>query len=114
MSDTAHQQRLTNQLQSSSDKLEELLAHVRDFGPGAFPAELSDEIATTAGELMVVLMEYQSAHRSEELIQEVITHARNLRALLRSDKFRPELLSQAIYTFTREVDQIIRESKLAA
>ena len=114
MNDTFHQQRLTNLLQSSSRKLDELLCQVHPFEQGTISAELLDELAVVTGELMLVLMEYQPAHGSEELVQEVISHAQKLREHLRSGRFRPEQISQAVDSFTQEVETIIRDSKLAA
>lgn len=78
------------------------------------PVELLDEIAATTGELMLVLLDYQSAHKAEELVREVISHAQCLRQSLRSQILRADELTADVSSFNEDVGLIIRDSKLAA
>jgi hypothetical protein len=114
MTDASHSQRLTQLLEHSSAQLDELLRQLKLHEPQSMPVELLDEIAATTGELMLVLLDYQSAHKSEELVREVISHAQGLRRSLRSHQFRTDELSADVSSFNDDVSLIIRDSKLAA
>src|SRR5215203_6834433 len=72
---------LTMSHQLHPDKLARLSAHLEDLffglsfnGPAALLPDLADEIAATAGEVMVEL----AAHRDDELARQVIEDARRL------------------------------------
>lgn len=114
MTDALHSQRLTHLLEHFSEQLDELLRQLRQHDSQDLPVELLDEIAATTGELMLVLLDYQSAHKSAELVREVISHAQGLRYSLRSQKIQTEDLKADVSSFNEDVGLIIRESKLAA
>ncbi len=114
MTEALHSQRLTHLLERSSAQLDELLRQLRLHNSPSMPLELLDEIAVTTGELMLVLLDYQSAHRAEELVQKVISHAQGLRRSLRSQQLQPDELTADVSSFNEDVSLIIRDSKLAA
>jgi 23S rRNA C2498 (ribose-2'-O)-methylase RlmM len=114
MTDALHSQRLTHLLEHSSAKLDELLRQLQLHDQQLMPLELLDEIAVTTGELMLVLLDYQSSHKSEELVQEVISHAQCLRHALRSQQLQTNDLTADVSSFNEDVGLIIRDSKLAA
>lgn len=114
MPDTTYQQRLTHLLEHFSAQLEELLRQVKKDDQQLLPLELLDEIAATTGELMLVLLDYRSAHKSEALVREVISHAEQLRRSLRSAGARPAEVTADLLSFNRDVGLLIRDSKLAA
>lgn len=114
MTDALHSPRLTHLLEHFSAQLDELLRQLQLHHSQAIPVELLDEIAVTTGELMLVLLDYQSAHKSEELVQEVISHAQVLRQALRSSQPQTEELTANVSSFNKDVGLIIRDSKLAA
>jgi hypothetical protein len=115
MPDALYQERLTRSLKHFSARLDDLLLQVRCLEPPLIPSELLDELASTTGELMLVLAEYQFTHRSEELVQDVISNAHSLRELLRSrQETYTEQLAEAVLSFNERVGLIIRQSKHAA
>lgn len=114
MTDATHSQRLTQLLEQSSAQLDELLRQLKLHEPQSMPVELLDEMAATTGELMLVLLDYQSAHKSAELVREVISHAQVLRRSLRSHQVPTAELSAVVSSFNEDVSIIIRDSKLAA
>lgn len=114
MTDALHSQRLTHLLEHFSAQLDELLSQLRLHDSHALPVELLDEIATTTGELMLVLLDYQSAHKSEEMVRQVISHAQGLRQALRSHQTQTDELTANVSSFKDDVSLIIRDSKLAA
>lgn len=114
MTEALHSQRLTHLLEHFSAQLDELLRQLQLHDQKSVPVELLDEIAITTGELMLVLLDYQSAHKSEALVQEVISHAQCLRQSLRSQQPPTNELSADVSSFNVDVGLIIRDSKLAA
>jgi hypothetical protein len=114
MHDTFHQQHFTHLLKQFSGRLEELLLEVRHYEPQLLPVELLDEIATTTGELMLVLKDHLSGPRPSELSDKVASHARHLREDVRSRELPNEQLALAIHNLSEEVSLIIREDKRAA
>jgi hypothetical protein len=114
MKDALHSQRLTHLLEHFSAQLDELLRQLQLHDSPSLPLELLDEIAVTTGELMLVLLDYQSAHKSEELVRAVISHAQCLRQSLRSHQLQADELSADVSSFNEDVGLIIRDSKLAA
>jgi len=114
MHDTFHQQHFTQLLKKFSDRLEDLLLEVRHYEPQLLPVELLDEIATTTGELMLVLKDHLSGPRTSELSDKVASHARHLREDVRSRELPNEQLALAIRNLSEEVSLIIREDKRAA
>lgn len=114
MTDALHSQRLTHLLEHSSAQLDELLRQLRLHDSQSMPLELLDEIAVTTGELMLVLLDYQSVHKAEELVQKVISHAQGLRRSLRSQQLQTDELTANVSSFNEDVSLIIRDSKIAA
>lgn len=72
--------------------------------------EVADEVATTAGEIMLLLAD----HGGDELVRGALDDARRLREAART--LRPERgrLAEAGAALTRDVARIIREEKRAA
>ena len=94
-----------------SNRLEELFAQASECGGrGPLPPDLTDEIAATAGEVMVELAE----HRGDELVRQVIEDARRLREAART--VSPELASVAApgRALVSDMELVIREDKRAA
>jgi hypothetical protein len=114
MHDTFHQQHFTHLLKQFSERLDELLLEVKHYEPQLLPVELLDEIATTTGELMLLLKDHLSGQRPSELSDKVASHARHLREDVRSRELPNEQLALAIRNLSEEVSLIIREDKRAA
>ena len=93
-----------------SAHLEELFTKVSGCGPETLPPELADEIAATAGEVMVEL----ANHRGDELTRRVIDDARRLRGVVRT--LRPEAarVAEAGRSLARDLELVIREDRRAA
>lgn len=114
MHNAARHQRLTNLLERFSERLEELLLEVRRYETHFPPPELIDEIASTTGELMLVLVEHRNIHKTEETAPTVISHAQRLREGMRSRELRRDQIAEAVHALTQEVSLIIRKDKRAA
>jgi hypothetical protein len=94
-----------------SARLEELFSNASSAStPGLLSQELADEIAATAGEVMVEL----AAHRGDELAGCVIEDARRLREVART--LRPEAVrvAKAGRTLASDLELIIRDDRRAA
>jgi hypothetical protein len=74
------------------------------------PAELVDEIAITAGEIMLLLAD----HSHDELVCGTLDVARRLREVARTLQPQRTVLVEAGAALTKDVAQIIREEKRAA
>jgi hypothetical protein len=93
-----------------SAHLEELFSKISGCGPGALAPDLADEIAATAGEVMVELAD----HRGDELARGVIEDARRLREVVRS--LCPEAMpvAEAGRALVSDLELFIRDGKRAA
>jgi hypothetical protein len=94
-----------------SARLEELFSRVSGCGTTpTLPQELADEIASTAGEIMVELAD----QRGDELARGVIEDARRLREVVRT--IHPESLkvADAGRLLASDLELVIREDKRAA
>ena len=114
MADALHNHLLTKHLTQFSAKLDELIAEVRRYDSQRLPPELIDELASTTGELMLVLMEHQTTHQSNELTRRAVSDARQLRARARSLDPHSETLAETAMSLTKDVEQIVRQDKRAA
>lgn len=90
-----------------SARLDELLS---SRGPSTLPPEAADELAATAGEIMLLLAD----HGGDEMVRGALDDARRLREAART--LRPERarLAEAGAALTHDVARIIREEKRAA
>ena len=101
----------TAKLARLSDALEELCSKVSARGLGEpLPQELADEIAATAGEVMVELAD----HRGDELARGVIEDARRLREVVRTLSPEAARVAEAGQVLGRDLALVIREDKRAA
>lgn len=114
MLDALHQQQSTRLLKRFSERLDELILEVRRAGAGPLPAELADEIAATAGELMLALVDHRGAFAPADSTDAAMADVRRLREAARSHGLPPERLAEAVSAVTRDVDRIVREDKRAA
>jgi hypothetical protein len=110
--DIARQLHFTRSLEHFSSKLDELLESAR-FHQSPLPPELIDEIAFTTGELMLVMTNYPR-HHEDKSIQEVLSHARNLRERLRIGQSQSDQVTKDCDSFRREIAQLVIDSKKAA
>lgn len=103
-------QSYSDRLLKFSTHLEELIARVSGRVTETLTPELADEIAATAGEVMVELAD----HRGDELTRDVIEDARRLRAVVRS--IRPEAgrVTEAGRALVYDLELVIREDRRAA
>lgn len=98
------------------DKLSRFTAHLEDLfadlrlSQEDAPPELADEIAVTAGEIMLLL----AAHSDDELVRETLDVARRLREAARTVQPRRTQLVETGAALTNDVARIIREEKRAA
>src|SRR5205085_858693 len=94
-----------------SAHLEELFSEVSGrVGREALTPELADEIATTAGEIMVELAD----QRGDALAGQVIEDARRLRAVVRTLHPEPARVAEPWRTLASDLELVIREDKKAA
>ena len=93
-----------------SARLEGLFSRASAFGGNFLPPELSDEIAATAGEVMVELAD----HGGDELAKQVIEDARRLREVARTHRPEPARVAESGRTLVSDLEQVIREDKRAA
>jgi hypothetical protein len=112
MFDVARQLHFTRSLEHFSMRLDELLESAR-LHQSQPPLELIDEIAFTTGELMLVMTNYPGHHK-DELIQEVLSHAKSLRERLRVDHLQSDEVTKDCDSFRREIAQLLIDSKKAA
>jgi hypothetical protein len=110
--DIARQLHFIRSLEHFSKRLDELLdsAHLHQ---SQLPPELIDEIAFTTGELMLVMTNHPG-HHEDELINEVLTHARSLRDRLRVSESQSYEVAKDCDSFRREIAQLLIDSKKAA
>lgn len=99
-----------DKLSRFSIHLEELFSDLRGWHDDTPPPELADEIAVTAGEIMLLL----AAHSDDELVRETLDEARRLREVARTQRPRPSQLVEMGGALTDDVARIIREEKNAA
>ena len=112
MFDVARQLHFTRSLEHFSQKLDELLDNAR-LHQSQLPLELIDEIAFTTGELMLVMTNHPGYHE-DELIHEVLSHAKSLRERLRVGLSQGDQVTKDCDSFKREIVQLVRDSKKAA
>ena len=93
-----------------SARLEEVFSEVWGAGGGALTPELADEIAATAGEIMLAL----ANHRDDVLVRGALEDARRLREAARTLQPLRSQLAEAGTALTRDVMKIIHEDKHAA
>jgi hypothetical protein len=110
--DTARQLHFTRSLEHFSKRLDELLESAR-LHQSQLPPELLDEIAFTTGELMLVMTNYPG-HQEDELIREVLSHAKRLRLSLRVNILQSAEVTKDCDSFRQEIAQLVRDSKKAA
>jgi len=93
-----------------SAHLEELFCGVSGRGQEPLPPELADEIAATAGEVMVELAD----HGGDELARHVIEAARRLREVVRNVCPEPACVAESGRSLVSDLEVVIREDKRAA
>jgi len=93
-----------------SAHLEELFSRVSGCGREPLPPELADEIAATAGEVMVELAD----HGGDELARHVIEEARRLRGVARTARPEPARVAESGRALVSDLELVIREDKRAA
>jgi hypothetical protein len=110
--DVARQLHFTHSLEHFSERLDELLESAR-LHQSQLPLELLEEIAFTTSELMLVVTNYPS-HHEDELIREVLAHAKSLRERLRVSHSQGNQVAKDCDSFRQEVAQLVINSKKAA
>lgn len=93
-----------------SAHLELLFSNVSGYGRDSLPPELADEIAATAGDIMVELAD----HRADELAGHVIEQARGLREVVRTLRPEPSRVSESGRALVSNIEAVIREDRRAA
>lgn len=114
MPDASRHNRLTRLLEQISTRLEDLQVEVRRTEAQPLPPELIDEIASTAGELILILADHRSAHQTGKPEQAAASHANLLREGVRRRQLHREQIAEAVHTLTQEVSLIINKDKRAA
>jgi hypothetical protein len=99
-----------DKLSRLSARLEELFSKVSGRGREPLPPELADEIAATAGEVMVELAD----HGGDELARHVIEDARRLREAVRTACPEPARVAESGRSLVSDLERVIREDKRAA
>ena len=90
--------------------LEELFSRVSGCGRESLPPELADEIAATAGEVMVELAD----QRGDELARCVIEDARRLREVVRTVRPEPARVAESGRAVISDLELVIRQDRRAA
>lgn len=90
-----------------STRLDELLSFC---DPSAMSHDLADEVAATAGDIMLLLAD----HGGDEMVCGALDDARRLREAARTLHPERERLAEAGAALARDVERIIREEKRAA
>jgi hypothetical protein len=94
-----------------SAHLEELFSRVSAWNVGEpLPPELADEIAVTAGEVMIELAD----RRGDELARGVVADAHRLREVVRAVGQRAGTVAEVGRTLVCDLEVVIREQKRAA
>jgi hypothetical protein len=114
MQDAIYHQRFTQSLERFSARLDDLLLEVRRFEPSLIPAELLDEIASTLGELMLVLIEHKNIDGVTGFAGRAASNARHLRETLRLGQLQPKQFTEAITALLQELGDVIHQDKQAA
>jgi hypothetical protein len=99
-----------DKLSRFSVHLDELFTDLSGCREDAPPPELVDEIAVTAGEIMLLL----AAHSDDELVRGTLDEARRLREAARTLRPQRAQLVEAGAALTKDVARIIRAEKRAA
>jgi hypothetical protein len=99
-----------DRLHALSERLEELFARVSACGQQAPSPELADEIAATAGEVMLEL----AGLGADGLARAAAEDALRLREAARTLNPSPSRLIEGGATLAREVERIIRADRQAA
>ena len=100
----------TDRLHLLSERLEELFAQVSACGGQSPPQELADELAATAGEIMVELADLGGG----EHVRGALEDARRLRAVARTLGPDAEQLAEGGAALARDVEMVIRTDRRAA
>jgi hypothetical protein len=103
---THHEQLL--RLSAHLEELFSVLSTRRAACP--LPPELADEIAATAGEVMIELAD----HRGDRLVRAAIEDARRLRQVVRTIHPEADRVAEAGRSLVCELELVIREEKRAA
>ncbi|HZI17786.1 MAG TPA: hypothetical protein VEY09_04250 [Pyrinomonadaceae bacterium] len=106
-------QQLDSSLTSLSSRLSELVAEAR-LAPHPLPPELLDQIASSAGELMLTLAGFRGEHPADELVEQAIADARRIREAVRSQRLGRARVEDEADELRREVDEIVRFDRRAA
>jgi hypothetical protein len=106
-------QQLDSSLTTLSARLSELVAEART-GPQPLSAELLDEIASSAGELMLTLAGVRGEHPADELVEQAIADARRIREAVRTQRLGRGRLEEEADELRREVEEIVRCDRRAA
>lgn len=114
MHDALHQHRFSKLLKQSSQKLDLLLDEIRPFEPQLIPLELLDEIASTIGELTLVLSDHLALDQNQELAHRVVVLAHRLHKDVRSQQLPKEQIALAVGSLTQELNRLLLEDKRAA
>lgn len=93
-----------------SAHLEALFSRVSGCEQEPLPPELADEIAATAGEVMVELAD----HGGDELSRQVIEDARRLRGFVRTVYPERARVAESGRALVSDLELVIREEKRAA
>ena len=114
MQDILRHQRFTQQLGRFSDKLDELMLELRRYEPTRVPAELLDEMASTLGELMLVLIEHKDSDGGKTSTGRAASDAQHLREAVRLGQLQHNQITEALGTLRQELGVVIHEDKQAA
>ena len=99
----------TDRLNILSERLEELFAQLAACGKHP-PQELADELAVTAGEIMIELADIGVGNHVSEALED----ARRLREVARTLSPDPAQLIRGGEALTRDVEMVIRSDLRAA
>lgn len=114
MQDILRHQRFTRELGRFSDRLDDLMLELRRFEPAHVPAELLDEMASTLGELMLVLIEHKDGDGAKTSTGRAASDAQHLREAMRLGQLQYSQITEALGTLRQELGVVIHEDKQAA
>jgi hypothetical protein len=113
MSSTTRHDTPGSSLERISARFAELVAEAKT-SPQPLSAETLDDIAATAGELMLALVSLKGSHPSELIIRQAISDAQRVRAAARGQSHGIGSLDATADELSREVEVILRSGTRAA
>lgn len=90
------------------------MLEMRRFEPTLIPAELLDEMASTLGELILVLIEHKGRDGAKTSTSRAASDAQKLREAVRQGRLQYNQITETLGILCQELGAVIHEDKQAA